>query len=308
MQFSVTVLGSNSALPTSERNPTAQVLNVSERFFLIDCGEGTQMQMRKNHIRFTRINHVFISHLHGDHCFGLMGFISTLGLLGRTNDLHIYGHVDLEMVYRPQLNYFSKDLKFNVKFHIVNTEVSETVYEDNKIIVSSIPLKHRVPTCGYLFKEKNPELHINKSSVDYYNIPIKSIPLIKKGSDYIGEDGSLVPNHLLTKPARAARSYAFCSDTKYSEEIIPLIKDVDLLYHEATFLSDNENLAEKTHHSTARQAAQIAAKAKVKQLIIGHFSTRYKDMTLFGKEAREVFPATYLAREGATFDIPYLKD
>ncbi len=304
MQFSVTVLGSNSALPTSERYPTAQVLNVSERFFLIDCGEGTQMQLRKNHIRFTRINHIFISHLHGDHCFGLMGLISTFGLLGRTADLHIYGHGDFEKVFQPQLDYFCRDMAYKVVFHVVNTGVSELVYEDNKVVVTSIPLKHRIPTCGYLFKEKQSDNHIIKEQIDYYQIPVKSIAGIKKGDDFTTTSGEVIPNSILTTPGPAPRSYAFCSDTKYSESIVPLIKDVDLLYHETTFLTVDEKLAAKTFHSTARQAANIAKLANVKQLIIGHFSTRYKDLILFEKEAASVFANTAIAKEGCEFVVP----
>jgi len=304
MQFSVTVLGSNSALPTSERYPTAQVLNVSERFFLIDCGEGTQMQLRKNHIRFTRINHIFISHLHGDHCFGLIGFMSTLGLLGRTADLHIYGHEDLEKVYRPQLDYFCRDITYKVIFHSVDTSVSKIVYEDNKVEVISIPLKHRIPTCGYLFKEKEADRHIIKEMVDYYQIPVKCIAGIKKGNDYTTAKGEFIPNHILTRPGAIPRSYAFCSDTKYTESIVPLIKDVDLLYHEATFLSDEEKLASKTFHSTAKQAGQIAKLANAKKLIIGHFSSRYKDLNILVNEASLVFSNTSIAKEGCEFVIP----
>ena len=305
MRFSVTILGCNSALPTSERNPTAQVLNVSERFFLVDCGEGTQMQLRKNKIRFTRISHVFISHLHGDHCFGLPGLLSTLGLLGRTADLHIYGPSDTEKVFGPILAFFCRDMKYKVCFHSVDTDKSELVYEDKRVEVFSIPLTHRIPACGYLFREKEAERHIIRESLDFYNIPVKWIPLIKKGLDYVSEDGTVIPNSVLTKPSAKARSYAFCSDTKYSEAIIPVIKDVDLLYHEATFLSDNEGLADMTFHSTARQAAEIAKKAGVKKLILGHYSTRYKNTDLFRKEAAEDFQESYLAEDGMTFDIPY---
>lgn len=305
MRFSVTILGCNSALPTSERNPTAQVLNVSERFFLIDCGEGTQMQLRKNRIRFTRISHIFISHLHGDHCFGLPGFISTLGLLGRTADLHVYGPSDIEKVFGPTLDYFCRDMKYKVRFHPVDTDKSMLVYEDKRVEVYNIPLTHRIPTCGWLFREKEADRHIIRESLEFYNIPVKWIPLIKKGQDYVSEEGIVIPNSIITKPSVKPRSYAFCSDTKYSEAIIPVIRDVDLLYHEATFLSDNEALAGITYHSTARQAAMIAQKAGVKKLILGHYSTRYSSIELFRKEAAEVFPESYLADDGITFEIPY---
>lgn len=305
MQFSVTILGSNSALPTSERFPTAQVLNVSERFFLIDCGEGTQMQLRNNHIRFTRINHIFISHLHGDHCFGLMGLISTLGLLGRTADLHIYGHADLEKVYRPQLAYFCQDMKYQVVFHPVDTSVSSLVYEDNKVTVTSIPLKHRVPACGYLFREKPYDRHLVKEKISFYGIPVSALAGIKKGADFVSEDGRFIPNQELTVPGPRSRSYAFCSDTKYNESIVPIIENVDMLYHESTFLNGDEALARKTFHSTARQAAEIAAKAQAGRLLLGHFSTRYKDLSRFQAEAAEVFPNCSLALEGRVFDLPW---
>ncbi|GAO27592.1 ribonuclease Z [Geofilum rubicundum JCM 15548] len=262
------------------------------------------MQLRKNRIRFTRINHIFISHLHGDHCFGLMGLVSTLGLLGRTADLHIYGHEDLERIFQPQLNYFCRDMPYRIVFHAVNTSVSELVYEDHKVKVHSIPLKHRVPTCGYLFTEQPSDNHLIKEQMDFYQIPIKDIAGIKKGGDFITDDGVVVPNHLLTTPGPAPRSYAFCSDTKYTESIVPIIQDVDLLYHEATFLAGDEKLAAKTFHSSARQAAEIAKLANAKQLIIGHFSTRYKDLSLFEDEAVSVFANTAIAKEGCEFSVP----
>lgn len=304
MQFSVTILGSNSALPTSNRYPTAQVLNVSERFFLIDCGEGTQMQLRKYKIRFSKINHIFISHLHGDHCFGLIGLISTYGLLGRTQDLHIYAHKDLENVLTPQLNYFGKGMLFKVVFHHIDPNANKVIFEDEKVTVSTIPLKHRIPTCGFLFQEKRPDLHIVRKMIDFYKVPVKMIPLIKRGADYTLPTGEVVKNHRLTQPPVEPRSYAFCSDTAYNEEIVPIVKNVDLLYHEATFMSDQERLAKKTHHTTAHQAGVIAQKADVKQLIIGHFSTRYYDLQPLLDECREVFPDTNLALEGLSFSIP----
>jgi ribonuclease Z len=305
MQFSVTVLGSNSALPTSDKFPTAQVLNVSERFFLIDCGEGTQMQLRRNRIRFSKLNHIFISHLHGDHCFGLMGLISTFGLLGRTVDLHIYAHPDLETILTPMINYHCATMTYKVVFNAIDPAVNTVIYEDNLITVETIPLKHRIPTCGFLFREKPADLHIKRDSIDFFQIPIKAIPGIKKGDDYTTSEGEIIPNHMLTKPATKPRAYAFCSDTAYNEKIVSVIKGVDLLYHEATFLSEHEKLAGQTFHSTARQAAELAKLAGVKQLIIGHFSTRYHDQSRFRKEAVEIFENTLLAREGDVFAVPY---
>jgi len=245
MQFSVTILGSNSALPTSDRNPTAQVLNVSERFFLIDCGEGTQMQLRKYKIRFSKINHIFISHLHGDHYFGLLGLISTYGLLGRTSDLHLYAHKDLERLLTPQLNYFGRELSYQVIFHPIEPSLNTVIYEDSKITVSSIPLDHRIPTCGFLFQEKPADLHILREAIDFFEIPIKMIPSIKKSADFTLPSGEIIDNHRLTKKPYKPRSYAFCSDTLYNEKIVPLVKNVDLLYHEATFMNDQNKLAKK---------------------------------------------------------------
>ncbi len=303
MKFSVTVLGSNSALPTSERFPTAQVLNVSERFFLIDCGEGTQLQLRRNRIKMNRINHIFISHLHGDHCFGLIGLISTYRLLGRKSDLHIFGSSDLEKIFQPLIDYFCSDLSYKIIFHNIDPDVNKLIYEDNKIEVSTIPMEHRVPTCGFLFREKPRQNHLIREMIDFYKVPIKVLHEIKSGKDFVTDEGEIISNDKLTKPPAPPRSYAFCSDTKYSEKIIPLIRNVDLLYHEATFLDDKEELANSTFHSTARQAALIAKKAEVGSLIIGHFSSRYYDLEPFLTQAREVFAATELAREGDIFEV-----
>lgn len=305
MQFSVTILGSNSALPTSDRNPTAQVLNVSERFFLIDCGEGTQMQLRKYKIRFSKINHIFISHLHGDHYFGLLGLISTYGLLGRTSDLHLYAHKDLERLLTPQLNYFGRELSYQVIFHPIEPSLNTVIYEDSKITVSSIPLDHRIPTCGFLFQEKPADLHILREAIDFFEIPIKMIPSIKKGADFTLPSGEIIDNHRLTKKPYKPRSYAFCSDTLYNEKMVPLVKNVDLLYHEATFMNDQKKLAKKTYHTTAEQAGLIAEKAGVDRLIIGHFSTRYYDLQPLLEECRSVFPNSDLALDGLTFTIPH---
>ncbi len=303
MQFSVTILGSNSALPITNRFPTAQVLNASGRLFLIDCGEGTQLQLRKRKIKFSKINNIFISHLHGDHCFGLLGLISTFGLLGRKNDLNIYAHKDLETLLKPWLQYFAKDLTYKIVFNKIDTTKSELIFEDDKIKVSTIPLSHRIPTCGFLFQEQEKDLHINRDAVDFYEIPIKWMHRIKKGEDYIKENGEIIKNHLLTKKPAKPRTYAFCSDTKYEENIVPIIKNVDLLYHEATFTNDNKKMADKTHHSTAEEAAKIAKLANVKKLIIGHFSSRYKQLDIFLDESKAVFPNTELALEGKTFYV-----
>ncbi len=301
--FSLTILGSNSALPTSKRYPTAQILNVSEHFFLIDCGEGTQMQLRRNHAKFMKINNIFISHLHGDHCFGLIGLISTFGLMGRKHDLNIYSHPDLEKLLTPQLDYFCKELPFKIVFHAFDASKNNVIFENKHITVSTIPLKHRIPTAGFLFKEKLGERKIKKDFVFVHNPSIKEMLQIKKGFDFIDEDGNVLANKDITLPPPKPRSYAFCSDTKYTETIINQIKEVDLLYHEATFLEDNTYLAKKTYHSTAKQAAVIAKKANVKKLIIGHFSSRYHDVKPFLYEAKVEFSMTELAVEGSVFNV-----
>jgi ribonuclease Z len=303
MSFTVTILGSNSALPTSERYPSAQILNVSERFFLIDCGEGTQMQFRKYKVKFTRINHIFISHLHGDHIFGLIGLISTLGLLGRKNDLHLFAHSDLEKLLQPQLDYFCTELPYKVVFNAINPRKEELIFEDDKVMVQTIPLKHRTPTCGFLISEKPVPAKIRKQCIDQYSLSIAEIVKIKNGCDLQLDNGQIVPNCELVEPPLPTHSYAYCSDTKYFEGLAPMIKDVDLLYHESTFTSENEDLAKKTTHSTSEQAAKVAIAANAKQLIIGHFSSRYKDLNLYLTEAQQLFPNTALAIEGRTFDV-----
>lgn len=303
MSFTVTILGSNSALPTSERYPSAQILNVSERFFLIDCGEGTQMQLRKYKVKFTRINHIFISHLHGDHIFGLIGLISTLGLLGRKNDLQVFAHADLEKLLQPQLDYFCTELPYKVVFHAINPRKQELIFEDDKVMVQTIPLKHRTPTCGFLISEKPAPAKIRKQCIDRYSLSIAEIVKIKNGCDLQLENGQIIPNSDLVEPSLPTHSYAYCSDTKYFEGLAPMIEEVDLLYHESTFTSENEDLAKKTTHSTAAQAAKVALASNAKRLIIGHFSSRHKDLNPYLTEAQELFPNTALAIEGRTFDV-----
>ncbi len=301
MQFSVTILGSNSALPTSHRNPTAQLLHVAERFFLIDCGEGTQLQLRKNKIKFTRINHIFISHLHGDHCFGLIGFISTLGLLQRTIPLTIYAHADLERLLRPHLDYFCNELPFEVCFVNIDPSVSETIYSDDKIQVKTIPLRHRVPTCGFLFEEISAEKCLNKSALKNYSIPVRDLEQIKNGANWTSLSGEVILNEQLTISAHTRRSYAFCSDTQYCPDMSSYIKEVTLLYHEATFLDELKEFADKSSHSTSLQAAQTALDVEAKALTIGHFSSRYRNVTPLLTEAQTIFPQTFEAKEGRTF-------
>lgn len=296
-KFEVHILGCGSALPTMQHVPTSQVLNIREKLFMIDCGEGTQLQFRKAHLRFGRLSQIFISHLHGDHYFGLIGLISTLGLLGRTGDLFIHSVPELEEIIRPQLDYFCKDLSFNVIIKPFDPTKNEIIYSDKSVTVSTIPLDHRVPCAGFLFQEKENDLHLDRKACEFYKIPIKELAHIKKGADYTTEDGKIIPNSRLTKPADPSRSYAFCSDTAYNEDIIPIIKDVDLLYHESTFLEEDRPRAIATKHSTAKDAALIAKQANAKKLILGHYSSRYSNDVAFREEAMEIFPQTVVSNE-----------
>lgn len=265
---------------------------------MIDCGEGTQLQFRRSHLRFGRLNRIFISHLHGDHCFGLIGLISTLGLLGRTGDLYIHSTPGLEEILRPEIDFFCKDSPFSVKIESFNHKISEVIYEDRSVIVKTIPLHHRIPCAGFLFQEKQKEAHLIPDMIKFYNIPVKELSKIKQGADFITEEGKVIPHSLLTKPSDPPRSYAYCSDTAYYEKVIPIIEGVDLLYHEATFAEEDAMRAPSTGHSTAKQAAQIAKLSNVKKLMLGHFSARYTDNRILLNEAREIFPNTILANEG----------
>ncbi len=305
MKFELTILGSNSALPTSKRFPTAQALNVLERFFLIDCGEGTQIQLKKFRVPMSRINHIFVSHLHGDHFFGLIGLVSTFSLQGRTNDLHIYAHSKLEKIIRFQLEILESNLSYKLVFHNIFGKEIQTLFEDEALTVESFPLRHGVMPCaGFLFKEKERPKHLKKDMLDFYQIPIKARHGIKMGDNYLTDEGDLIPNSRLTIEASKPRSYAFCTDTSYFPRIVPIINKVDLLYHEATFLKDDAKRAKSTYHSTAEQAAKIADEAKVGKLLIGHFSARFQDLSDHLNEAKQVFSNTALAEDGCVFEIP----
>ena len=310
MSFSITILGSSSGLPTSKRFTTAQVVNVHERFFLIDCGEGTQIQLRRNKIRLAKINHIFISHLHGDHYFGLFGLLSSFSLLGRTQDLHIYSHPNLRKILQWQLNprlidteKFAADetLPFNIVFHSLNYQSPELIYEDKRMEITSFPVIHRIPTCGFLFKEKPKLLNIKKEVIKQYNLSIAEIVQIKKGADYKLDDFTIIKNSEMTFEASPAYSYAFCTDTVYNEAIIPTITGCNLLYHEATYKHDMAHEAHNTGHSTALEAATLAQKANVKKLILGHFSSRYKNTDELLAEARSVFPNTEAVEDNQTY-------
>ena len=301
--FDINILGCGSALPTTRHLATSQVVDLRDKLYMIDCGEGSQLQMRRMHIKFSRLNHIFISHMHGDHCFGLPGLISTLGLLGRIGELVIHAPKEIEDYMRPVLNTFCKGMPYEVRFNHIDTHSHSLIMEDRSLSVYSIPLKHRVPTCGFLFAEKPKEAHIIREMIDFYQIPIHSIKDIKQGKDYVTPEGEVIPNARLTRPATPPKRYAYCSDTAYNPAMIPIIEGVDLLYHEATFAECDKARAKETFHSTARQAAEIAQKANVKRLVIGHYSARYDVLTELHNEAKELFPATILGNEGMVLSV-----
>ena len=299
----LTILGCYAATPRTLSNPTSQVLEIKNRVFLIDCAEGTQVQLRKSKIKFSKINHIFISHLHGDHFYGLIGLISTFMLLNRENDLHIYGPKGIKEIILLQLRASDSYSGYNLYFHELTSKESVTVFEDEKVIVKTIPLSHRVYTNGFLFQEKNIERKLNFESIENYSIDKVYFNKIKFGGDITLEDGTIVPNSELSFPPLPVKSYAYCSDTKYDEKIISIIQNVDYLYHESTFLESEKALSEKTMHSTAKQAATIASKAQVKNLILGHYSTRYSSIELFKEEAQTIFPSVHLAEDGKEFSL-----
>jgi ribonuclease Z len=303
MKFELTILGSSSATPTFERNPTAQILNSNEKLFLIDCGEGTQMQFRKYKIKYQRIDHILISHLHGDHYLGLAPLLFTLHLFGRTKELHLYANAALEEILHLQLKASDTTLIYPLIFHPLEENKSERLFEDEKLSITSIPLLHRVPTHGFVFKQQNKVRNIDAEKIAELNIPFDQINSIKMGADFTDKNGKVYPNKLLTQPLHPAKVYAYCSDTGYFPEIIPFIKDADLLYHETTFMRDMEKNANEKQHSTTLQAANIALKAHAKHLLIGHFSARYDDLQPLLQEVQSLFPHAELAVEGKRFQI-----
>jgi ribonuclease Z len=302
-RFDLHILGCGSALPTRRHLPAAQVLNVRDKLFLIDCGEGTQLQFRSTKLNYNKIYDIFISHLHGDHCFGLIGLISTMGMLGRTAPLTIHAHADLEKMLQPQLDYFCKGLAYEIRFAPFNSAEHTLIYEDKSVQVYTLPINHRIPTAGFLFKEQERPRHIRKDMIEFYHIPLKAIPGIKQGLDFTTAEGEVVANDRLTKPSIPSKSFAYCSDTAYSKALIPLIQGVDLLYHEATFDEMEKDRARETFHSTASMAGRVAAEACVKKLIIGHFSARYSDEKLLLEQAKAHFENTVLADENLLFEI-----
>lgn len=301
--FKIRILGCGSALPTLKHFASSQIVEIRDKTFMVDCGEGTQIQVRRARIHFNKIISIFITHLHGDHCFGLIGLISTLGMLGRTAPLHIYAPHELGKIFQQQLDFFCNELDYEIHFHGVNTTANDVVYEDKGIIVKSIPLNHRTACCGYMFIEKPTLPHIRRDMIDFYNIPECYRNNIKNGADWITNDGTVIPNSRLTTPADTPRSYAYCSDTKFMPDLYKSLANVDLLYHEATYSSSDESRASLYYHSTAKQAASVAHKANAKKLIIGHFSARYENEDILLNEARSIFPNTFLANEMDIFDV-----
>lgn len=296
-KFELNILGCGSALPTTRHFPTSQIVNVRDKLFMIDCGEGAQLQFRKSRLKFSRLNHIFISHLHGDHCFGLLGLVSTLNLLGRTAQLHIHSPQGLEALMTPMLDFFNRQMTYKVLFHEFDTKEQAVVYEDRSLTVTTIPLRHRMPCCGFLFAEKQRPNHILRDMIDFYQVPVYELNRIKNGADYITPEGEVIANARLTRPSAPPRRYAYCSDTIFLPSIVEQIKGVDLLFHEATFADEDAPRAKETYHTTAAQAAEIARAAGVKNLLIGHFSARYEDESVLLKEASAVFPNTRLAKE-----------
>lgn len=303
MNFSITILGSGAALPTSNRNPTAQYICCNDRHILIDCGEGTQVQLRKRQVHIQKINHILISHLHGDHFFGLVGLLSTLHLLGRDKGITIYGPAELEQIIRLQLEVGGAKLGFNLDFVALNGNEHKRIFEDKLIEIWTFPLNHRIPTNGFLIKEKPKEYNIRKERFEDMHLSLASIPFFRRGEDYIDEAGTVHLAEDFTYPPKQCKSYAYCSDTCYDERIVPIISGVTCLYHEATFLNDKLDRAKQTYHSTAQQAAQIANKAGVGRLLLGHLSARYENGQGHLDEAKKVFPTTTVVEDGDVFNL-----
>ena len=305
--FQLTILGINSAVPAHGRHPTAQIFQVGEQLIMIDCGEGAQAQIQKYHIRKSKISHVLISHLHGDHIFGLIGLLSSYNLEGRKQDLDIYGPEGLEEIIRIQLQYNGGDFCYPVRFHILDTGRNYTLFENKKFSIQTIPLDHRIPTAGFLIKEKRLPRNMIKEKLVEFDIPYQIIPSIKAGEDYKTPNGKIIANDKLTIAPPKPRVYAYCSDTRYTERIIPIIKGADLLYHESTYCEDYKEQAVISMHSTAIEAAKMAKKAQVGQLILGHYSSRYKTTEQFEIEAQSVFPNSIAGMEGGTYEVPRLR-
>ncbi|MCD7963170.1 MAG: ribonuclease Z [Rikenellaceae bacterium] len=303
MTFRVTILGSGSAMPAPGKYNSAHILNVYEQFYLIDCGEGTQIQMRKYGINPLKLRAIFISHQHGDHVFGLPGLISTMNFLKRGTPLYIFGIKGLKEIIDFHIQHFEPGLNFEIIFKEINARSSDLIFENKVMEVFTIPLRHKIPSCGFLFKEKQPLRNIKKEAVDNFNFTIPQLHSLKNGENIIMEDGPVLNNKEVTYVPYSPRSYAYCSDTAYSPKVGEIVKNTDLLYHESTYLEMDKKLAKLSGHSTATQAAKIALQANASELLLGHFSSRYKDLSLFENEAKEIFPNTVIANEGDQFDI-----
>lgn len=303
MKFEVTILGSSSATPIFNRNPTAQALNINEKLYLIDCGEGTQQQMLKFDVKASRIEHIFISHLHGDHYLGLIGLLSSMHLNGRIKPISIYCPPQLKEIIDLQLKYSDTELQYAVNYKFTNTETAEVILENQDVTVETIPLDHRMPCTGFLFREKKRMRKLIKEKVEQLNIPVEFYSALKKGLDYTAPNGTVYKSIDLSIDSDEPKTYAYCSDTIYNEAYFEQISNADLLYHEATFLNNMLDRAVETRHTTALQAGEIAVRTHAKKLLIGHFSARYKTLNELLDEARSVFPLTDLAIEGRVFSI-----
>ena len=301
--FKIHILGCGSALPTLKHNASSQLIEMRGKCFMVDCGEGAQMQFRRSHIHFSKLNAIFISHMHGDHCFGLMGLLSTLGMLGRTSKLRIYAPKDYEPLFKQQVEFFMQTMEYEMEMIPIDTEKQQVIYEDHSLTVETVPLQHRVPCCGFIFREKPTLPHIRRDMIDYYGIPVSQINNIKNGADWTNEDGDVIPNARLVQPADSPRSYAYCSDTRFMPALKEQVKGVTVLYHESTYTAEQEDRAKIYYHSTARQAATIAAGAGVGTLLLGHYSARYNDEKVLLEEAKAVFSNSVLSQEGMVFDV-----
>ena len=305
MLFKLKILGSSAGVPAYHRFSTAQILEVGSRLYLIDAGEGVQMRLNEYGISKSKISAIFVSHLHGDHYYGLIGLLSSMSMNGRKTPLDVFSPAGLEAIITLQLSVSESVLSYPVTFHIIDTSVSQTIYEDETVCVQSLPLLHRVPTTGFIFKEHPRQLNMNPKKISEYNIPFGLIPDIKNGSDFLTADGLVVPNNELTFTPPTPRSFAYCSDTLYSEDIIPEIKGVSILFHEATFMHDMLENAKFGMHTTAQQAGKMAALAEVKNLVIGHISARYLDANCLLSEAKNQFSNTHLGEDGFEVEVPF---
>ncbi len=301
--FRVHILGCGSAKPTLRHSASAQVVEIRGKLLMIDCAEGTQVQLLRYHINHTKIHQVFISHLHGDHCFGLIGMISSMGMLGRTAPLHVYAPADFEPMLKAQISMFCYGLEYEVVFHPVDTTAAQVIYEDRSFTVKTIPLDHRTPCAGFLITEKPTLPHIRRDMIDFLHIPVSQIMNIKNGADWVTEEGETIPNARLVTPPDPVRSYAYCSDTKYLPGLHRQIQGVNLLYHESTYCEEKIKNAEKYHHSTAAQAAMVARDAQAGHLLLGHYSARYNNEVVLLEEATQIFPNTSLSDEGMVVDV-----